>query len=215
MNHENSTIITSTTDVNSKYHNKATNCTDSQKRHLFGGDCAPDVTSSVPAVHQGSSRALGPHEPYINDVNPILPITAMDSVPWINDYQPIERIQDDDEDRDYYNDYDDYDDRRSKIGNHIIDKTKSYRRSIRKHFVYSKVGKKANKRQKLSDITRRKLVKSKRNAASDSKLATVQISPVRMQKFVTNKLKRMLLHRLKLFDLSAMERRRNKESLTN
>ena len=184
------------------------------------------MTSSVHGVHQGSSHALGPHEPYINDATPILPITAIDSIPWISDYQPIAPIQDDEEGgggQDYYNDYDD---RRNKIANRIavhrkgnareddVDKAKSFSRSIRKYFVLSKGGKKAIKRQKLLDITRRKLAKFRRNVASNSEMATVRISPVKLQKFFSNKLKRLLLHRLKLFDLSAVERRGNKKSLT-
>ncbi|XP_065065896.1 uncharacterized protein LOC135691841 isoform X2 [Rhopilema esculentum] len=98
--------------VQPKGQNSTVNCTTSNKRQFLPSECI-DVTQAVQS-NQHVNRIFHPHEPYINDATPIMPIHAVDSIPWINDYQPVEPIQDDN-DIDDEEDDDEEDDRRNKI----------------------------------------------------------------------------------------------------
>ena len=222
-NHENSTINKSTNPaIDSSHQYKTKNCTESQKRHSFGGGCVTAVTPSVQGTYQHEFR---PHEPYINDVTPINPITAMDSIPWIDDYQPIEPIQNDDQDGGDHGAYDDYEDRRNKIGNHIlgdhqrrgqknnITKGQNLRNFARMHFKLKKERENDENKQVLGYVRERNPVRTRRTSGSSKELGKMHIFPVRLQKLISNKIKRMIMGRLKLFNMSSMSRRADEKGL--
>ena len=108
--------------VQPKGQNSTVNCTTSNKRQFLPSECV-DVTQAMQS-NQHVNRIFHPHEPYINDATPIMPIHAVDSVPWINDYQSIAPIQDDN-DVDDEEDDDEEDDRRNKIRKKSQTKNKS------------------------------------------------------------------------------------------
>eukprot|EP00112_Aurelia_sp_Birch-Aquarium-sp1_P009447 Seg2073.5 transcript_id=Seg2073.5/GoldUCD/mRNA.D3Y31 product="hypothetical protein" protein_id=Seg2073.5/GoldUCD/D3Y31 len=87
--------------------NTTNNCAIGQKRHVVNGNCVSHVTLPIRTNH-----IFRPHEPYINDATPIAPINAIAQIPWMNDYQPIEPIEDED---DYDSDGDSDEDDRNII----------------------------------------------------------------------------------------------------
>ena len=198
--------------------NATQNCTNAERRHLFGANCGGDVTSSVQSVHQ-SGRVFRLNEPYINDATPIMPITAVDSIPWINDYQPVDRIQtdedddDDDDDDRQGNDDDDYDDRRNKIRVNEIDNRKfqSGRKSTERSRKDWKEGQArkispprrgASKREdKFSDAT----AKTKRFASNDRSFDNMNLVPVKLKNLLSKRIRRMLIQKLKLFNLNSIK----------
>ena len=180
----------------------------------------------TPSAHAAYQHAFRPHEPYINDVTPIMPIAAMDSIPWIDDYQPIESIQNDDQDGGDQGVYNDYEDRRNKIRNHILEdhkrrgqknyitKAKHSSNFTRKQLQLKKERENDGSKQVLADVRNRGPVKAKRASASDKELYKVHIFPVTLRKLISNKIKRMMMGRTKLLNMSAMSRRADEKGFT-
>ena len=144
----------------------------------------------------------------------------MESIPWINDYQPITPIQDDDGDGIQTG----YDYRRDKIHNPDVfygigndpkthEAKKDASRPATRDSLFRARKNINTKRKKSSGDTREGEERTKRNIASISKLDRLQISPVKLQKMMSNNLKRLIIARLKLLNLSAMGRGNNKKRI--